>query len=363
MTTGDVLFTTVPEEAGGGVAAVHKVIAERQRQLKLRFFTVGSPAPFHEPLHARYLRLVRQYAGFARAIASDSKIDIVHINTAPDQRALQRDMVLIFLARIFMKKVVVQVHGRMADYPMSPVARKLAEKALSMSDRILVFSLLDKEKLEAATGNRQKVVTFPNAIKVSDFTTMKGDLRAMFAIPPERKVVLFLARLIKEKGVYDLLEAIPAIVASCGPVTFLVAGDGPEKALMMERVAQGNLQDSVVFTGNLGYENVIRAFQTADVMVLPSYSEGMPMSVLQALASGTSIVATPVGAIPDFLRDGENGFLVQPNSPDEIARKVLDLLDNDLLRERIGEANRQLAREQFDLDAVTVRLAEVYASL
>lgn len=355
-----VLITTVPPAAKGGIAAVHQVLSERRQELNLEFITIGSAAPFDETLIRRYLRLLLQYARFLAAIIKKRNIRVVHINTGPDQRALLRDAVLIFLAKLGRKRVLVQVHGRMSDYQMTPRAKRVTEKALSLSDQILVFSRFDQAKLEAAMTSSNKVMTFPNAIKVSDFLENGEDLRGKLGIPPQNRVVLFLARLVKEKGIYEVLKAIPAIVEKFDAVTFLFAGDGPEKDNFIVESRNNNLMKWVIFAGSLSYSEVIKAFRTADILVLPSYSEGMPMSVLQALAAGVSIVATPVGALPDFLRDGENGFLVQVKDHVQLAEKVLILLENDTLRQRIALANIELAKARFDIDAVTSQLDELY---
>jgi len=358
-----VLVTTVPVEAKGGIAALHKLFVERQPELNLRFFTIGSSTPFSERLSRRYLRLLRQYGEFAYTLFKDRNIGIVHINTAPDQQALMRDIILIYLAKLWKKKIVVQVHGTMRGYEVTQRIKKLTAKAFSLSNRILVFSRLDQTEIELAIGNGGKVITFPNAVKVNDFVNNNEDLRGKFSLPKENKVVLFLARLIKEKGIYDIFDAIPSIVKKFDKVTFIFAGEGPEKDRMRAECINKKLEKWVIIAGNLQYDDVIRAFKTADILVLPSYSEGMPMSLLQALASGVSIVATPVGAIPDFLQNGENGFLVQTNSHVEIAEKILILLQNDSLRQRMEFTNLELAKTEFDVDVVISKLGELYASL
>jgi len=358
-----ILITTVPPEAKGGIAALHKLLAERQQELNLRFFSIGSSAPFTEGLGSRCLRLLRQYAQYIYIICKEREIGIVHVNTGPDPRALKRDVILVFLAKLRRKKIVVQVHGRMKDYQASRWVKYVVGKAFSMSNKILVFSRLDQIEMEGITGNRDKAITFPNPVKVSDFISEVTGIRERLSIPAGNKVVLFLARLIKEKGVYELLGAIPSIIDCYKKVTFVFAGDGPEKDGIELECTRKKLGNWVTLAGNLQYGEVIGAFQAADILVLPSYSEGMPMSILQALASGVSIVATPVGAIPDFVQNGENGFLVQPKDRVELAEKVLLLLKDDALRQRMAAFNRELARTQFDVNTVVGRLSKMYSSL
>jgi glycosyltransferase involved in cell wall biosynthesis len=109
---------------------------------------------------------------------------------------------------------------------------------------------------------------------------------------------------------------------------------------------------------------VTRAFTSADIFVLPArHPEGMPMAVLEALAAGLPIVSTPLGAIPDIVKDGINGFLVEPNAPEQIAEKIGLLLHRDDLKKKIREENIRLARREYDRDIALNKLEKLYHSL
>jgi glycosyltransferase involved in cell wall biosynthesis len=359
-----ILITSVPAEAKGGIFALQQVLygnlAEKRSGMIL--FPIASRRPFEERLTSRLIRTLARANGFFWLLLKDRTIRVVHINTAYDPKALLRDSLFLLASKLCGKKVVLQIHQQIRSVNKR-LAVWITRHIFSLSDRILVFSKESRTNL-ASMVPAEKIQIFPNAVRVKDFLSEDRTFKKALSIPDHGKVVLFLARLLKEKGVYDVIASIPMIAANFRDVYFVFAGDGPERQGMEARCKQNSVEERVRFTGHIPYHDVIRAYACSDIFLFPTYySEGMPMVVLQALAAGLPIISGAAGAIPDIVQDEVNGFLVEPRSPKQIVEKALLLLTDEALRKRMRDANRELAMRDFDRDTITKKLEALYASL
>jgi glycosyltransferase involved in cell wall biosynthesis len=163
--------------------------------------------------------------------------------------------------------------------------------------------------------------------------------RRELGLPPHARVVLTVGRLSREKGHADLLRAMVHVRRMCDFQTvLLVAGDGPERARLEELCTRLGIADSVRI---LGYQqNVTACYEIADVFALPSYSEGSPNVLLEAMDAGLPIVATAVGGVGEMIRNGEHGLLVPAGDVEGIARSVVALLNDAELRLALTNAAR-----------------------
>jgi glycosyltransferase involved in cell wall biosynthesis len=287
----------------------------------------------------------------------------VHINTAPQSKALMRDALLVLISRLLKRKVVLQIHGAVSDYEYPKIVCWTVFRVFSLCHKILVFSQKDIERISALVPG-VPTEGFPNAIRADDFKRGDNSFKNDLSVPQENKIVLFLSRFIKEKGVFDLLESIPGVVSRFENVSFIFAGDGPKFEQMRSFCSKNNLDKYVRFTGHLCYKDVVRVLASADVFVLQTYYvEGFPTAILQALAAGLPIISTCAGAISKVIEDGKHGFIIDPRRPEQLKEKLLFLLQDDALRKRIGDTNVRLAREEFDIEVVSRKLEKLYVSL
>ena len=361
----NVLITSAAPEAKGGVVALHQVLFGRAVRQNIDFlvFPVSSPAPFQERWMHRMFRVVARMKQFRSLLKKTPSIEIVHINTSYDVRGAARDALFLLISLLSGKKIVLQIHSAIGACRHPEVVEWIARRVFPLSDKIMVFSREDRKKIEPLVP-RGKVEIFPNAVIVGEPAATDRNFKEDLSIPEEGKIVLFASRLIVEKGVYVLLESIPLVVRKDKNVHFLIAGDGPEKVRMEEICRQKGIQGNVRFTGHITGDRLSEAFSCADLFAFPTYhSEGMPMVILEALAAGLPIVSTPFGAIPDILKDGINGFLIEPNAPERLAEKILLVLHREELKKRMKTANLQLAKNEFDREIVLSRLERLYASL
>lgn len=175
-------------------------------------------------------------------------------------------------------------------------------------------------------------------------------------------VVLFLGRLDAAKGVFDLLEAVSALRPAVADIRLLCAGDGDRDAV--ERHAERlGIADAVKLTGWVGPSGKRALLESAAVFALPSYEEALPASLLEAMAAGVPVIASPVGGIPEVLVDGVNGFLCAPGDLATLQRLLRKLLLEPKLAARIGAAGRESVRLRYAPERALARLEELYAEI
>lgn len=167
--------------------------------------------------------------------------------------------------------------------------------------------------------------------------------------------VLFIGRLDAVKGVPVLLEAFAALRATVPDARLTLVGDGPDRAGLEAQAA--GLGDAVRFTGYLTQQAVAAELDAHDVLVLPSFAEGVPMVLMEAMASRLPVVATRVGGVAELVEDGVSGFLVPPGDAASLAARLGDLLADPELCRRMGTAGRTAVTARHDVRAEAARLA------
>jgi glycosyltransferase involved in cell wall biosynthesis len=171
------------------------------------------------------------------------------------------------------------------------------------------------------------------------------------ALAADRPIVAYVGRLIDGKGVADLVDAIAALPQE---VLCVIVGDGPRRADLEQRAARAH-PDRFAFTGYLPEDDALAWVMAADVVVNPSYTEGLPTTVLWAAALGRGIVATDVGGTGEIVTDGTSALLVAPRDVDRLHDALARLLGDDALRARLGATARDDVRRRFDTVAGATR--------
>jgi glycosyltransferase involved in cell wall biosynthesis len=231
-------------------------------------------------------------------------------------------------------------------------------------DRIVCVSEGQSVKVRRAGVSPGRVVVIRNAIGRESFRAPDAQTRQemleMFARPP-RLLVGAAGRLSPEKG-FDQFVAAARRVADQHPSTgFILFGDGPLRTVLIQEVADRGLGDRFVFAGFRG--DLERYLPSLDVFVQPSFTEGLPVAVLEASAAGLPVVATAVGGTPEVVADGTTGFLVSAGRPDALAEKIARLLKDDTLRQQMGCQGRQRVEGSFTFAAQSVQYQRLFAEM
>jgi len=233
------------------------------------------------------------------------------------------------------------------------VSFRLEKKLLRRSDEVILVNGDLSEALKARYEYNRNFHDVPNVVDADFFRPG--------ACPSGRPNVLYVGRLGYGKGLGDLIRSAREVVSKYPGITYFVIGAGPLKPGLIKDVHSLGLGRSFQFLGEIKDPRVIRGYyQDASAVLIPSFSEGCPMVLLEAMACGKPIVTTAAGFGRHLLRNGENAILVPPKSPSELARATLQLLSSPGLGKKIGEAARRTAVEAFDLKAHTDQMEEIY---
>jgi glycosyltransferase involved in cell wall biosynthesis len=177
-------------------------------------------------------------------------------------------------------------------------------------------------------------------------------------LPDRSPLIGYIGRLSGEKGVQYFVKALPTILSDRQDLRVLIGGDGQLKEAIEASLQEGGVTARVDLPGWISHDDLPNYLNQLRLLVLPSYTEGLPNIMLEAMACGTPVLVTPVGAIPDVIRDGKTGFIMENNSPECIAENVIRALNSPDLEE-IAEAGRRFVEENFSFESTVARWREV----
>ncbi|MFN3480134.1 MAG: glycosyltransferase family 4 protein [Thermodesulfovibrionales bacterium] len=206
--------------------------------------------------------------------------------------------------------------------------------------------------------NAQRIFSIPTGVDLERF----NPTRVTPAFKPKGFSIGMIGVLRSWKGHRYLIEAAPAILKSIPDAVFYIVGDGPQYKNIEGHIEELSLKDKVVMIGHR--EDIPEILASLDVVVHPSYAnEGVPQSVLQALAMERPVVASDVGAIKEVVIDGKNGFLIHPKKPEEIAEKVIALYKNPELGKLFGKEGRMLVKRSYSFELMLDNIEYLYERL
>jgi len=185
--------------------------------------------------------------------------------------------------------------------------------------------------------------------------------RSRHAIPPETPIVLQVSWIIPEKGIPDLLKTASLVVEKNPNTRFLVVGDGPYREQYMALATEMGLSDHVIWTGVIEDPFGAGVFEVADIVCqLSNWEEVFGWMIAESMAFGKPVVATRVGGIPELVREGKSGFLVDRGDTTATSERILELLKNPSLRQQMGQVGETIAQTQFALEANVADLIDAY---
>jgi glycosyltransferase involved in cell wall biosynthesis len=346
------IATPFGENGKGGIDRMMDVVRHYFRDrpeagFELRFVTTRGP---------RSLLFAPIYFGGALlsliALRLTGKVDLVHINVVQRGSAV-RKLMLARLTRALGAKYIFHLHGsefRQYWESRSPsVSRKLTD-AFNRAACTLVLGRVWAEFVKGRAPE-SRIVVLPNATvspaKGRDHLGGEGPVH-----------ILFLGRVGQRKGVPDLIEALARIAPEAG-WRATIAGDG-DVAGAQVRIAAAGLADRVELTGWVGPDGVNRLLSAADVLVLPSHDENLPLSVIEGMAYGLAVVATPVGAVCDIIRQDETGLLTPPGDPARLAENLRRLVADAALRAKLGANARALHASRLNVESYMAALKNIW---
>ena len=303
----------------GGVAQYLRTVQPHFRS-EIDYFTVGSRSDA-ERLGRSMVRLVGDWWRFTRTLLA-GRYEMVHLNPSLGSKALIRDGVLLLVAKTLGRTVVVFTHGwdKQCERVLAGVFLPLFRWVYCRADAFIVLGREFAKSLRLL-GYRKAI--FVEGAPIEE-ELLVDDQEASPDHPKEQRFrVLFLARVERQKGVYEALDTFRILQSQYPFVEMIMAGVGPELQRARDYARSHGLT-KVEFPGHLEGAAKRRAFASADAYLFPSRTEGLPISVLEAMAQGLPLVARAVGGLPDFFQNGRMGFLTERGEPEVFASLLID---------------------------------------
>jgi glycosyltransferase involved in cell wall biosynthesis len=273
------------------------------------------------------------------------KFDMMVVQTSHDWPTLCRDIPLVLVTRQLCAHIVLQMHGSKADLLIAKgngIFKAATRWLLQWVDAILVLSTEEQSQFQQFYPHGRFYVVDNPFMPSNEDSSVGKDISWEF--PADCPVLLFVGRLIVEKGVYDLLESMPIILRQIN-CHLLISGDGPEKEGLQREIHELGILQHVTLLGYLTGQRLSSVYRRANIFILPSYSEGFPTVITEAMSFGLPIVTTTIRGVADHLQEGVNALFIHPRDPLSLAVAILKLLNEPDLRAGMKIANYEKVKQ------------------
>ena len=341
-------------DARGGIASVVKGYrgSELEKKYHIRYIETycdgGKAAKLWKALGA-YLRFVGVLITF--------RPDLIHVHSSFGA-SFYRKLPFLWAGSLLRIPVVNHIHG--ADWEnfynnSSEHSKKLKKKAFKRCDKVIALSDTWRNHLSTITDLKKIEVIHNYGIDRFSETYEKDGMNQ----------ILFLGFLCDRKGCFLIPEIVSIVKAAVGDVKFVLAGSGVDEDLhrLKMLIDKFDVYENIVLPGWIKEKQKESYLKQASIFFLPSYAEGMPMSILEAMGAGLPIVSTNVGGIPQLVQQGENGILCEPGDVRAFADALIRLLQNARLREKMGMRSLDIMQADFSLKTHTDGIGRVYEKI
>jgi len=268
--------------------------------------------------------------------------------------ASQAASVGLFVRTVFGFGYSMTVHGPDEFYDAD--RQMLAEK-IRAADFLCCISAFTRSQLMMLSPYEQwsKFVVSPLGVGAEIFAPRPGRPAS------EPFEILCVGRLTPAKGQHILIDAVEQLMQDGRQVRLRLVGSGPDETSLREHAARSTAAECMVFEGAINQDRIRDFYAAADAFCLPSFAEGLPVVLMEAMAMELPCVTTQIAGIPELIRDGVDGLLVPPSDLDALVKALARLMDNAELREQIGKSGRARVVEHYDLRRSVERLAAIFA--
>jgi glycosyltransferase involved in cell wall biosynthesis len=299
----------------------------------------------------RFFYFLKCFVTLNRYIFARNTIFHIHMSM---KGSFIRKMIYLYWLKLFKCKVIIHLHGSefAVFYNKSPAwCKTVIRSTFENADRVLVLSNSWKTFIQSLS-HKIKIVVLPNYVEQIPTCSLQSSDDTYF---------VFLGAIGKRKGIYDLLPAFAELVRKNAAVKLVVCGDGElSKAKLL--VEELGLLAHVEFVGWVAGDQKHHYLNRADVVVLPSYNEGLPMVILEAMSLSKTVLSTNVGGIPEAIETGKNGCLIEAGDIPMLTSTMLQLCDPQL-RNTLGKNAGMTFSRSYSAAVVIPKLRDVYRSL
>lgn len=300
---------------------------------------------------------------YVKTLVEQLEIDIIHIHSSYDT------IPSIFFSLKKKVPLVLTAHGlnhiyfaKESDVRLFEDYKKRYKEIFSIPSKIISISSTNTERALSVGALPKKIVRIPNGININEWKPIpKEDARKKLDIDLDKKIVLFTGNLQKRKGIDILIESFRQVVDEISEVNLIIVGSGEEEKNLKFLTNKLGLHASVKFTGRVSDEELKLWYNACDVYVLPSKSEGLSIAMLEAMSLEKPIITTkPEMGTYDCLIDGENGYFVDYGNIDELAQKIIKILEDNDLAEKFGRKSRELIENEYNWEKIAKQTYNLY---
>lgn len=340
----------------GGIAAV--VNGYRGSELEKKYEITYVESYKDGSKFEKLLKGICGYLHFIRVLLLH-KPDLVHIHSSFGP-SFYRKMPFIYMATWAKVPVINHIHGADFDDFYVNASENKKKKIKKIYNKCTVLIALSEEWKK----NLCQIVSSEKIVVIENYSTLYEDVLEQRQNRECNEMILFLGELGRRKGCYDIPEVIRRVKEKIPNVKCIMAGAGSEtdEEAIKKLIREKNIMDNIVFPGWIRGAKKDKALKEADVFFLPSYNEGMPMSVLDAMGYGLPVVSTNVGGIPKIVHNGENGYCCDPGDIQEFTNYLVLLLSNDQFRKQAGKQSQRIVKEKYSFTAHIKQLEKLYES-
>jgi glycosyltransferase involved in cell wall biosynthesis len=308
--------------------------------------------PFYIHLHGVFVNKIFK--------SIESQIDVVHIHT-PLSPLVKTSLPIITIVHTPMLidynyVNITSIHSLLSKISARFVSYPLELKLLQASDVVTTVSRSIAQELKEYHFDPDEVVVIGNGVDEKFFVPAQNTI-------DDDKYIMYAGHIDREKGLFDLVDCGEYICNQRSDISFILAGRGRDLDKLKKKVRKLGLQDKFIFLGQVGKDQLVQLYQNATLFAFPSYHEGLPTVLLEAMSCGLPVIATDVRGNRDLISSGKNGILVPSRSPKEIADAILRLLDDEKMRRKLGKNARETIEEQYTWDEISNRMVKCYESL
>ncbi len=352
----------------GGIASVVQALlqSDLKREYCLELFERHSVFPDrYENFFGKNVFRARRFLAFFKKIFP-RKFDLVHIHS-DFNGGFPGTIVFMLLTRLAGVKLLLHLHGTDWNFwhTSRPWLRRLRNRlAFRIPHGIVVLYGLWKDELLSLTPT-QKVFVVGNGIedepppRSEEVESVKAEL----GIGSRDFVVLTVGFVGRRKGALNTLLAVPALARHTPSIKFVFVGGEEfpgESQPVLEKIQRDHLEKWVRVVGEVPRTKVPLYLACADVFLLPSLQEGMPIALLEALRAGLAVVVSRIGAMPEMIEHGKTGILIPPGKPEDIVEALKTVMDNPQLKAQLAQNGRALFEEQFEVGTCVKQISKIY---
>lgn len=299
----------------------------------------------------KFFKWIKEKYGLIQFKNVISDYDIIHIHMASRRSAFRKGK-YVRIAKKNGKKCIIHMHGaefkNFYDNECNKKQREYIDETFRIADKIIVLSEEWKEYFSKII-NSQKITVIYNSIVIPENFEKNTDTEKL----------LFLGRFGQRKGIYDLIDVMEKICKIKPNLTLYAGGDG-EVEKVRKIVMDKSLEKNIKILGWVNGREKEKLLRECSYYILPSYNEGMPMSVIEGMAYKNVTISTNVGGIPKVITNMQNGILINPGDKEALYNYLYELLENKKLRIKLSENGRKTIENRFNIYDNIKKLIEVY---